>query len=94
MYKFKADMYADIRIEDRYNTIVAYVNGSLQELKERNEKRAFIRVFDGKMWYYSSTTDISRVQEKLDELYAQGKSNPKILSNKIREQLDTNHSRI
>lgn len=90
MYKFKADMYADIRIEDRYNTIIAYVNGNLQELKERNEKRAFIRVFDGKMWYYSSTTDISRVQEKLDELYAQGKSNPKILSNKIVRRFEVN----
>lgn len=90
MYKFRSDMYADIRIEDRYNTFIAYVNGILQELKERNEKRAFIRVFDGKMWYYSSTTDISRVQEKLDELYAQGKSNPKILSNKIVRRFEVN----
>ena len=33
------------------STIVAYINGMLKEIKERKEKRAFIRVFDGKMWY-------------------------------------------
>lgn len=90
MYKFRPDMYADVRVEDRFNTIVAYVNGNLQEYKVRNEKRAFIRVFDGKMWYYSSTTDLSRIQEKLDELYAQGRSNPKIASNRIVRRLEVN----
>ena len=77
MYNFKQGYYADVRTEDRFNTTVAYVNGALKELKERREKRAFIRVFDGKMWYYASTTDINEVQEKLDGLYLQAKAKPK-----------------
>ena len=68
MFNFRQDMYADVRIEDRFTTVVSYMNGTLKELKERCEKRAFIRVFDGKMWFYSSTTDISDIQNKLDEL--------------------------
>ena len=81
MFTFKKDAYADVRIEDRFSTNITYMNGMLKEIKERKEKRAFIRVFDGKMWYYASTTDINDVQKKLDGLYAQAKSNPKILSN-------------
>lgn len=81
MFIFRQDSYADVRIEDRFSTNVAYMNGMLKEIKERREQRAFIRVFDGKMWYYASTTDIGDVQKKLDGLYAQAKSNPKIARN-------------
>ena len=81
MFKFRNDSYADVRIEDRFSTTVSFMNGMLKEMKERKEKRAFIRVFDGKMWYYASTTDINDVQNKLDGLYAQAKSNPKIAKN-------------
>ena len=81
MITFRQDTYADVRIEDRFSTNVAYMNGMLKEIKERKEKRAFIRVFDGKMWYYASTTDINDIQNKLNGLYAQAKSNPKIAKN-------------
>ena len=90
MYNFKQGYYADVRTEDRFNTTVAYVNGALKELKERREKRAFIRVFDGKMWYYASTTDINEVQEKLDGLYLQAKANAKIDRNKIVKRFEVN----
>ena len=81
MFKFRKDSYADVRIEDRFSTNVSFMNGMVKEMKERKEKRAFIRVFDGKMWYYASTTDIADVQNKLDGLYAQAKSNAKIEKN-------------
>ncbi len=90
MFKFRQDTYADVRIEDRFSTSVAYMNGMLKELKERKEKRAFIRVFDGKMWYYASTTDINDVQNKLDGLYAQAKSNPKIERNSTVRRFQVN----
>ncbi len=90
MFTFRQDTYADVRIEDRFSTSVAYMNGMLKELKERKEKRAFIRVFDGKMWYYASTTDINDVQNKLDGLYAQAKSNPKIASNSTVRRFQVN----
>ena len=90
MFKFRQDSYADVRIEDRFSTNVSFMNGMLKEMKERKEKRAFIRVFDGKMWYYASTTDISDVQNKLDGLYAQAKSNPKIAKNSTVKRFQTN----
>ena len=90
MYNFKEGYYADVRVEDRFTTNISHVNGFLKEIKERNEKRAFIRVFDGKMWYFSSTTDISEVQEKLNGLYAQAKQNAKIERNKIVRRYEVN----
>lgn len=90
MFTFRQDTYADVRIEDRFSTHVAYMNGMLKEIKERKEKRAFIRVFDGKMWYYASTTDINDVQKKLDGLYAQAKSNAKILRNRTVSRFQVN----
>ena len=90
MYKFKPDFYADVRTEERFTTTIAYVNGSKQEAKEREEKRAFIRVFDGKMWFYASTTDLENVQTELDKLYAMAKSNKKILSNRIVRKYEVN----
>ena len=90
MFNFRQDAYADVRIEDRFSTNVTYMNGMLKEIKERKEKRAFIRVFDGKMWYYASTTDIGDVQNKLDGLYMQAKSNPKILRNRTVSRFQVN----
>ena len=78
MYKFHEGYYADVRIEDRFNTIIRFTDGKIDEKKERSEKRAFVRVFDGKMWYYSSTTDVSKVQDKIDELCEKAKYNAKI----------------
>lgn len=90
MFTFQPNAYADIRIEDRFSTNVSYMNGMIKEIKERKEKRAFIRVFDGKMWYYASTTDISDVQNKLNGLYAQAKSNPKISKNRTVSRFQVN----
>ena len=90
MFQFRQDTYADVRIEDRFSTSVAYMNGMLKESKERTEKRAFISVFDGKMWYFASTTDLGDVQKKLDGLYAQAKSNPKIARNRTVSRFQVN----
>ncbi len=90
MFNFRQDMYADVRIEDRFTTVVSYMNGTLKELKERCEKRAFIRVFDGKMWFYSSTTDINDIQNKLDGLYLQAKSNPNVYKNRTVRRFEVN----
>lgn len=58
MYKFDNRFYADVRIEDRFSTGIMYRNGILESSKTRNEKRAFIRVFDGNIWYYASTSEV------------------------------------
>lgn len=69
MYKFKKGFYADVRVEDRFATNIRLQNGTLHEAKQTCEKKAFIRVYDGKMWYYTSTGDVDNVQHALDELY-------------------------
>ena len=90
MFKFRQDFYADVRVEDRFTTAISDVNGMLKEYKERCEKRAFIRVYDGKMWYYSSTTDINDIQNRLDALYLQAKPNNNILKNRIVRRFEVN----
>ena len=75
MYKFKKGFYADVRIEDRFATNIRLQNGQLHEAKETVEKKAFIRVFDGKMWYYTSTSDIDGIQQSLNELYGYAQTN-------------------
>lgn len=90
MYKFNPDFYADIRIEDRYETNISYKNKVLEEMKVRKEKRAFIRVYDGNIWYYASTSEVKRVQEELDKLYLQATPNPNIAANPIVKKYQVN----
>lgn len=71
MYKFNPNFYADVRIEDRFTTAIVYKNGALDSCRVRNEKRAFIRVYDGQIWLYASTSDTNKIQSELDNLYAQ-----------------------
>ena len=69
MLKFRQGFYADVRVEDRYTTSIRYRDGSLEENRSSSVAGAFIRVFDGKMWYYASTYRLDELQKKLDELY-------------------------
>ena len=69
MLKFRQEYYADVRIEDRFDTHILLRNGNLEECKSSRVKRAFLRVYDGKMWYYASTSDIENLQGELDGLF-------------------------
>jgi len=68
MYKFHEGLYTDVRIEEVFETKLNYRNGTLNQQKERKDKGAFIRVYDGRRWYYSSTTEIPKIQEEIDLL--------------------------
>lgn len=94
MINFKKDFYADVRIEDRFSTDVRFLNGKLSESKERLEKRAFLRVYDGKMWYYSSTTDTEHIQKALDELYEVAESNPDIENDPVVKRFERNKDHL
>lgn len=84
MINFKEGFYADIRRENRFSTLISYRNGEAEQCREREEDRAFIRVFDGKMWYYASSTetDEKSLQTLLDGLYSAANANADILQNK------------
>ena len=83
MYKFRKGFYSDVRIEDRFTTQILLQNGQLHEAKTTEEKKAFVRVFDGRMWYYTSTDDANAVQQALDELYAYAQADENIYRHPI-----------
>lgn len=83
MYKFREEFYTDVRIEDVYETFISYTLGKLDDSRIRKYKAAFIRVFDGSMWYYSSTSDTEHIQGEIDKLYQAAIPNPDILNHPI-----------
>ena len=94
MIQFRDGYYADIRIEDRSHTEVSYKAGILEEMKTSEERQAFLRVYDGKLWYYASVTDINHLQETLDGLYAAATENPDILEDPIVRRFERNRDTI
>jgi TldD protein len=60
--------YADVRLEDRYRTLLTYRNYEVQNGIELADKSAFIRVFNNGRWFYASQTDLSSLASELDRL--------------------------
>jgi TldD protein len=83
MFKFPQGLYVDVRIEETFDTKISFKKKELQEEKIRNNKGAFIRVFDGKRWYYSSTTNVAGIQEQIDTLAKMAAPDPNILEHPI-----------
>lgn len=81
MINFKDGFYSDVRIENRFTTAIGYRDGKLEESKYSVVKKAFIRVFDGNMWYYASTYRLNDLQGELDKLYKNATPNPDIAEN-------------
>ncbi len=68
MYKFPEDLFCDVRIEKVRDTYISYLKGELREMRERDTAGAFIRVYDGRRWYFSSITALDSVQAEIDRL--------------------------
>lgn len=68
-------------------------NGVLAENKERVTDGAFIRVFDGKMWYYASTETLSNVQKELDGLYELAEYCADIEENPVVKRFEINRAK-
>ena len=94
MIRFKEGFYADVRIEDRFRTTISYRAGVLEEMKNRLEKQAFLRVYDGKLWYYASVTDVEHLQDTLDGLYAAAAENPAILEDPVVKRFEVNRDEL
>lgn len=94
MIQFRDGFYADVRTEDRSRTTISYKAGILEEMKTRTERRAFLRVYDGKMWYYASVTDLANLQKTLDGLYAAATPNAKILDDPIVCRFERNKDNV
>ncbi len=94
MIKFKEGFYADVRTEDRSHTTISYKAGILEEMRTRVECRAFLRVYDGKMWYYASVTDLDNLQKTLDGLYDAATPNAQILDDPVVRLFERNRDTL
>jgi len=94
MYSFPRDLYVDVRVEESFDTQIRFKQLDLQSQKVRKEKGAFIRVFDGQRWYYSSTTNTDDVQAQIDTLAAMANPNPEILSHPIVTAFEVNQETV
>ncbi len=90
MIQFRNGFYADVRVEDRCRAVISYKAGTLEEMRSRRELQAFLRVYDGKLWYYASVTDVGHLQKTLDGLYAAAEENPDILEDPIVRRFEKN----
>ena len=93
MFDFKEGFYSDVRIEDRFTTSIRYRNGALEESKQSSVKKAFIRVYDGKMWYYASTETLLNVQKELDGLYELAEYCADIEENPVVKRFEINRAK-
>ncbi len=87
---FNENFYTDIRYETITERKIIYLNDELQGMKEREERGAFVRVFDGNRWYYSSTTKLSQLQEEVDNLYFMAEECKEINENENIKLLELN----
>ena len=94
MYIFPEGFYVDVRIEEVFETKISFKKRELYEQKVRNNKGAFIRVFDGNRWYYSSLTDLDHVQEAIDTLAQMATPNPNIMEHPIVKTFEVNKDTI
>lgn len=83
MIKFPKNFYSDVRIEYNYNSKIRIRMGRLEEIKESTIIGAFIRLFDGNKWYYTSTTDLKSIDKELANLASFGTPNPDINNHPI-----------
>jgi len=89
-YAFPEGLYTDVRIEHVFSTNIRYMKRELQENKEQKYSAAFIRVYDGNMWYYSSTSDLDGIQGEIDALAALAVKNPKIKEDALYKHFSAN----
>ena len=94
MILFRDGFYADVRTEGRSRTTISYQGGVLMDLRVRTEQRAFLRVYDGKLWYYASVTDLAHLQKTLDGLYDAATANPHILEDPMVRRFERNRDTL
>ncbi|HRW93854.1 MAG TPA: TldD/PmbA family protein [Thermotogota bacterium] len=90
MYQFPAGLYSDVRIETLFETRIQITLGKLEQMNERKTRAAFVRVFDGKRWYYASTTDLGQVQNQLNRLASMATPDPAILEHPVVQKFEVN----
>lgn len=88
MFNYPKDLYTDVRIETVYTTNIMVENNQLKANKTKHEKGAFIRIYDGKRWYYKATTAIDKLQSEIDELALMAQPNELIMDTDIVKRME------
>jgi len=90
VFRFHEDLYTDVRIENVFVTNITFTLGKISEYKIRNYKAAFVRIYDGKRWFYSSTSQVGQIQEEIDKLSRMAEPNPCINQDAIIKKFEVN----
>ncbi|HNS34993.1 MAG TPA: TldD/PmbA family protein, partial [Mesotoga sp.] len=90
MFDFPEYVYSDVRVEEVSNSNIVVTLGRTDNMKEQKYVAAFIRIFDGERWYFSSTTDLNSVQGEIYRLADLAKKNPSIEANQIVQKFQVN----
>lgn len=90
MFSFPQDRYTDVRIEEILQTDVILNIGSKVEHKLRSFTGAFIRMFDGERWYYSSISNLKDIQEEINRMELISSKNKRIYENNIVKKFEVN----
>ncbi|WDV44880.1 TldD/PmbA family protein [Clostridiaceae bacterium M8S5] len=94
MFKFPKNLYTDVRIEEVFNTDIKYEQRKLEDFKASKHKAVFIRVFDGNIWHYASTTNVDNIQEEIDKLAKKAIPNEDINNNPIVMKYQVNKEKV
>ena len=93
-FEFPKDLYAEVRMEERYEIWLAIRNGELDNDGESAEVGAMVRVFDGNMWYTATTNSFEEIQQQLDALAKVAVPNPDIYEHKVVKEFEVNRDEI
>lgn len=93
MLDFPENLYSDVRVEDVLETRVVLSDAGCLECREGRRRAAFLRVFDGRRWYYESTSSMDRLQELLDELATLARPDPAVGDHPVVRALEVNRGR-
>lgn len=94
MFTFPHNLYVDVRVEESFETEISFKQLVLQGQKVRRKKGAFIRVFDGQRWYYSSTTNTEDIQAQIDTLAKMAHPDPNISNHPIVKAFEVHQENV
>jgi TldD protein len=90
MYQFPEGLYTDVRIEDVFETLILVTLGEIEEFKDKHYTAAFIRLYDGRRWFYAATTDVDGIQREIDALAAMATPDPVVDGDEVVRALEAN----
>ncbi len=92
MFEFPKKLYTDVRVENVFETNIRVTNGKMEDIKKRQYKAAFIRIYDGSKWYNTATTDVNSIQENIDR-FAEHVKDVNLSTNPVVKKFEVNEGK-